>query len=244
MKKVISFCLYGWQPHYREGAIRNADLCKIHYPDWEMWVYASPSISKDVLTALKDKNVKVMIVEDEDGPFFMNYRFLPPSDETVDYAIFRDTDSRVDEREAAAVNEWISQGTGLHIMRDHPWHGPHPTFHMMLGGMWGVKCDKIRDMKDIIFNNKKPCNHGYDQYLITTQIYPRFENDKTVHDEIFDKKPWPTPRLTKKIRGYNWKEMYLFSGCQYGPDDQPLHPEHVGMLEEWLKENNKYHLNP
>jgi hypothetical protein len=236
--KVVSFCLYGALRHYQIGAIRNVELCKQVYPGWEIWIYASPTIPKNILTELKDKGATILIVEDNDGPFFMNYRFFPPADERVEYAIFRDTDSRVDEREAAAVNEWIKEGTGLHIMRDHPWHGPNLVAHMMLGGMWGVKCDKLRDVKELLLPQRIPCNHGYDQYLITSLIYPRFTNDKTVHDEIFEKKSWPLPRIKMKVNGYAGKEMYTFTGCQYDWDDQPKHPEHLGILEEYLIANN------
>ena len=234
---VVSFCLYGIQTHYQIGALKNVDLCKEHYPGWEVWFYVSPTIPKDIVVQLKDKGAKIYIVEDGDTPFFMNYRYFPASDESVDYAIFRDTDSRVDAREAAAVNEWIKSGKGLHIMRDHPWHGPDQYYHMMLGGMWGVDCKKLRDAKDIILNNKIPCNHGSDQFLITKHFWPRFANDYLAHDEFFEKTKWPIPRIKRFIRAYN-REMYLFTGSQYGFDDQPTHPEHVGMVEEYLKQHN------
>jgi len=236
--RVVSFCLYGVRNHYRIGALKNVDLCKEFYPGWEIWFYVSPTIPRDLLVELKDKGATILVVEDIDDAYFMNYRFFPPSDERVEYAIFRDTDSRVDAREAAAVNEWIKEGTGLHIMRDHPWHGPSPTHHMMLGGMWGVKGDKLRDVKEILLPHKMPSNHGYDQRLITALIYPRFTEDKTVHDEFFDKKPWPLPRKKIKVNGYGGREMCTFTGCQYSEDDQPTHPEHLGMLEEALIANN------
>jgi len=235
--RVVSFCLYGTNEYYRVGALRNVDLCKQVYPGWEVWIYVSPTIPKELLKQLKDKGATILVVSDQDNAYFMNYRFFPPADERVEYAIFRDTDSRVDEREAAAVNEWIQQGTGLHIMRDHPWHTPSPTHHMMLGGMWGVKGDKLRDVQDILLSYKTLANHGYDQWVITRAIYPRFENDKTVHDEFYEKTKWPLPRTKMYVNGYK-KEMYKFTGCQYGVDDQPIHPDHVGLLETALIENN------
>lgn len=232
--KVVSFCLYGDKHHYRVGALKNVDLCKEYYPGWDIWFYVSPTIPKDILTSLKEKGAKIMVVDDVDGPFFMNYRFFPPSDSAVEYAIFRDTDSRVDEREAAAVTEWVKQGTGLHIMRDHPWHPPEPRYHMMLGGMWGVKGEKLRDVKDILLPHRIPCNHGYDQYLITQYIYPRFINDKTVHDDLFDKSPFPTPRKKIFCNAIN-REIETFVGCQYDAYDQPIHPDHLLILEEAIK---------
>jgi hypothetical protein len=41
-----------------------------------------------------------------------------------------------------------------------------------------------------------------------------------------------------KVNGYAGKEMYTFTGCQYDLDDQPKHPEHLGILEEYLIANN------
>jgi len=34
MKKIISFSLWGDNPVYTQGAIRNAELAKEIYPDW------------------------------------------------------------------------------------------------------------------------------------------------------------------------------------------------------------------
>jgi len=34
MKKIISFSLWGDNPIYTQGAIRNAELAKEVYPDW------------------------------------------------------------------------------------------------------------------------------------------------------------------------------------------------------------------
>ena len=39
MKKVISFSLWGNNPTYNIGAIKNAELAKEFYPDFECWFY-------------------------------------------------------------------------------------------------------------------------------------------------------------------------------------------------------------
>jgi hypothetical protein len=110
-------------------------------------------------------------------------------------------------------------------MRDHPWHGPNPPYAMMLAGMWGVKAKNLRNIKDIIFKYPKVDSWGIDQAIITQQIYPLFINDMVVHDEFFDKKPFPTKRQKGK-----------FVGCQYDENDNPLNPEHIKILEDHLNE--------
>jgi len=222
--KVISFCLYGTKDFYKVGAIKNAELCKIVYPDWKPWFYLSPSIEKEVARSLKNLGAKVMYADDADSAFFMNYRYFPCAENDVEYAIFRDTDSRVDKREAAAVNEWVKSGKSLHVMRDHPWHGPSP-YAMMLGGMWGIKAEKLRNIKDIIFKYPKHDKWGTDQVIITQQIYPLFNNDMIVHDEFFEKKPFPVKR-----------EGLKFIGCQYDENDTPIHPEHLQILKDHINE--------
>ena len=64
----------------------------------------------------------------------MYWRFLPIEDKNVDLFIVRDVDSRINNREEEAVNEWIQSDKILHVMRDHPHH-----YYKILGGMWGFK---------------------------------------------------------------------------------------------------------
>ena len=47
------------------------------------------------------------------------WRFLPLSDPLVDTFVSRDLDSRLSNREAAAVRQWLASNRTFHIMRDH-----------------------------------------------------------------------------------------------------------------------------
>ena len=237
---VVSFCLYGTAEHYRVGAIKNVELCRKHYPGWEVFFYVSPTIPKDIVDKLIELDCYVNIVEAPDNAYFMNYRYLPCVDPDVDIAIFRDTDSRVDEREAAAVNEWLASGKGLHIMRDHPWHLPHPDQHMILGGMWGLRCDKLRDFDKLANLCHADTVHGADQRLLTKYVYPRFleKNDIFVHDEFFnksictsDKHQFPMPRASMRVNG---EDLPLFVGCQFDENDKPLNPYHLQILQTFV----------
>ena len=51
----------------------------------------------------------------------------------VDIYVSRDLDSRLNDREAAAVAEWVGSKHHFHFMRDHPAHGIE-----ILGSGWGV----------------------------------------------------------------------------------------------------------
>ena len=53
-------------------------------------------------------------------------RFLPAIDRHIDVFFSRDLDSRINDREAAAVKEFLaSDESDLHVMRDHPGKSHH-----------------------------------------------------------------------------------------------------------------------
>ena len=56
----------------------------------------------------------------------------------VDILMSRDLDSLINERESAAVTEWIKSPDALHVIRDHPLHKKE-----ILGGLFGIKLGTI-----------------------------------------------------------------------------------------------------
>ncbi len=73
--------------------------------------------------------------------FAMNWRFFPTMDPQVEAYLSRDLDSQFNDREIAAVTEWMNSDKSFHMMRDHPLHDIG-----MLGSAWGVKLqtDRVR----------------------------------------------------------------------------------------------------
>jgi hypothetical protein len=55
--KVISFSLYGDNPKYTIGAIKNSKLREKFYPDWQMRVYHNDSVPNYILEELGANNV-------------------------------------------------------------------------------------------------------------------------------------------------------------------------------------------
>ena len=135
MKKIISFSLWGDNPTYTQGAIRNAELAKEIYPDWVCRYYIGRSTPQQTIDTLSSFDNTEVIVMDVDGDWTgMFWRFYPAGEQDVDVVIIRDCDSRLNNREKEAVNEWLNSDKGFHIMRDHPYHKTE-----ILGGMWGSK---------------------------------------------------------------------------------------------------------
>jgi len=180
MKKVISFSLWGTDPKYTVGAIKNAELASIIYPDWEVRFYCASCVPLPIIFHLSEfSNTKIIEMNREGNWTSMFWRFLPAGNKDVDVLISRDTDSRLSQREKEAVDEWLNSDFKFHIMRDHPWHG-----YPVLGGMWGVKGDLLSDIDDLISNFSVSDKYGTD-YEFFNEISHRYRDVSMVHDEFF-----------------------------------------------------------
>ena len=81
-------------------------------------------------------------------------------------------------------------------MRDHPYHQTE-----ILGGMWGCRNGILDSIKEMIhdydmgeYSNK----YQVDQNFLRDVIYPIVKDNSMVHDEFFEKKPFPTPRINSQ----------------------------------------------
>ena len=146
MKKIISFSLWGDNPTYTVGAIKNADLALEIYPGWICRYYVGKSTPIDIVSSLVEReNTEVFVMSEPGNWTGMFWRFYPASEPDVEVMLSRDTDSRLNLREAAAVDEWLAGDKNFHIMRDHPYHATE-----ILGGMWGVRNGFLLGMRQAI----------------------------------------------------------------------------------------------
>ena len=152
----------------------------------------------------------------------MFWRFLAASDPTVDVMISRDADSRLHGREKAAVDEWLDSTYLFHIMRDHQYHGIH-----ILGGMWGAKKGILNNIDITIRNYNKGDFLGVDQNFLGEYIYPLVFQHSMVHDDFFEKKPFP------KKSGI--RNEYHFVGQAYYGDGSILDKRDI-FIQDYLKE--------
>lgn len=190
MKKIISFSLWGDNPKYTIGAIKNAELTKKVYPGWTSRFYcAKESVPEVIVKSLLDLDAEVVLKNTQGDWTGMFWRFEAISDPEVEVMISRDTDSRISLREKLAVDEWLSSGKLFHIMRDHPAHRTQ-----ILGGMWGAKKPILQDMNYLISEYDKKSFWQVDQNFLRDVIYPRVAYSTVVHDDFFEKKPFPKER--------------------------------------------------
>ena len=246
MKKVISFSLWGDSSHYVIGAILNADIAKKEWPDWICRFYVSPNVPESSIKELESRdNVEVIRMEDDESWNGMFWRFYPASDPFVDVAIFRDTDSRINIRDKAAVEDWLENSDkGIHIMRDNCQHGWE-----ICGGAWGVRGNALCELETFIkeFSLKKVMNKkGIDQIYLSQEIYPAFVDDAYVHDDWFpdkfkyeDKHPFPIPRL----KGEGWDNNEFPEWHSGIEDDKENYPWEEGRCPSKCPACNEWHDN-
>ena len=205
MKKVISMSLWGNNHHYVLGGILNADIAQKEWTDWTCRYYIAPTVPESSIKELNSRdNVEVIMMHEDVGWNGMFWRFYAAGDPEVDVMISRDTDSRINPRDKAAVDQWLDSDKDFHIMRDMCQHGWN-----ICGGMWGARNGVVSDIVERIngYSRKEhDNNHGIDQHFLT-DLYPQIWEKAFVHDDWFphqrtheQKHQFPIPRL----RGNGW----------------------------------------
>jgi hypothetical protein len=196
MKNIISFSLWGNDPKYTVGAVRNAELAKLVYPEWVARYYVGTSTPKSVSQELLHLDAEVINMDEPGDWRGMFWRFYPAGESDVSVMISRDVDSRLNFREKAAVDSWLATNSPFHIMRDHPAHATE-----ILGGMWGARGGFLNEIKKLIDEYQKGNFWQVDQNFLRECIYPKVRNVAVVHDEFFEHKPFPTPRTNYEFVG-------------------------------------------
>jgi hypothetical protein len=208
-KKVISYSLYGEDEKYLIGALRNAQQAAIFYPGWVTRFYIGKSVSQDLADKLEFAGAEIVRMHGREDASAMFWRYQPFFDPEVSIVMIRDTDSRLGCREAKAVKDWLNSDRGFHIMRDHPAH-----YCAILGGLWGGRTDRMRQLKNV-FSLADPAGfYGEDQKFLKDYVYPIAKNDALIHDSFFgfeySAKSFPTAR-----------ENLEFVGEVYDENEQP-----------------------
>jgi hypothetical protein len=183
-------------------------------------VYHDNSVSNETIEKLKQLDVRCINATGL-NLYGMFWRFLASDIPNCEYVIFRDSDSRLSQREYLAVVEWIESGKTLHVMRDHPYHRiPCGNDRLgILGGMWGIKGNVLPITKMINkYPKSKEHKYGNDQTFLK-EVFFVFEDDRLTHDEFFEVNKFPIAR-----------ENGRFIGERMDMNDNPLNDDYKILL--------------
>ena len=239
-RKVIVMSLFGKDLKYWWGAIRNAQLAPIFFPEWKLRIYVPYeddetarlkwTVPPRVLNKLKQLGAELAYVKTKSIPPFF-WRYLVVDDSGVDYFIVRNADSRLSERDASVVNNWLQRQTSneslnaLHCIRDHPNH----TNMSIVEGLWGGRRASLRNilnkdmsvLLDILYGNDNKSLDGSAELLqrlvdshrgsnspsiLTDILWPLLSSAAYCHDSVScDSWPgarkFPVPRMGDEFLG-------------------------------------------
>ena len=207
-KRVISYSLYGKNTKYTFGAVRNALLAPVHFPGWMVRFYLEKPTNKYlfgevpsyIISKLKQSGAELIYISPSDVKLPpMVWRFFVADDETVERFIVRDTDSRLNARDAAAVQAWVDSAKPFHCIRDHPGQ----SFYPISGGLFGMLPSEVKKVFPKTFAEMladfNPSNVYMDDMKFLKQvIWPKVKEKGICHDSVsckqFKSDPFPLAR--------------------------------------------------
>ena len=166
------------------------------FPDWVVRIYHDDTVPQATLDRLVELGAELRPVDTtgmEGDIAGMFWRFLVADDPTVQRYIVRDTDSRLNERERAAVDEWIASGYSIHSIRDHPNHD-----RPLNGGLWGGVRGAVKNIKKMMRDASRN-GYGADLVFLCDKVWPQVQYDQISHDsytcdKFVNSVPFPTRR--------------------------------------------------
>lgn len=240
MKQVISYSLYGSQPRFLVGAIKNAQLAQRFFPGFNVRYYYGRSVPNWVLsTLILFDDVELIKVEDEENNISRTWRFMACLDTDVDVVLSRDVDARLSLREAEAHQEFMESDYNFHIIRDHPTgHG-----YLISAGMFAMKTHAYGNlMHKKLLAEEFTDHYMADQNFLSEKIYPYIKDDCLVHDPYYDFEPADKKRTIARKPPSTLSHI----GCAVDENDVYFYAEdrsnaiqetgHVTYIYDWGKD--------
>lgn len=200
----VAFVLYGNDPRFTRGALRNAESVPLLMPGWNSRFYIDSSVSQDFIDqvhALGGETIKVNEKMRTWGEFRRAWRFLILDDPSVQYALFRDVDSRITIRELLAIHAWLKSNLPFHVMHDHPDHNIG-----ILAGMWAAHLPTLRNRMTArssmtaFMNNRVDMSKSGDQTWLQMNVRPFILEETLAHASYrckeygWNSRPFPMAR--------------------------------------------------
>jgi tetratricopeptide (TPR) repeat protein len=191
---VIAFSLWGENPRYLRGILRNLLLLPEIYPGWTARIY----LDSTVPTEFEDiaRSLGAQIQREPDGQSLRQklcWRFQVANDPAVGRFLVRDCDSVISIREQLAVAAWIASDKYFSVMRDWWTHTD-----LILAGLWGGVASILPDLSDLAaaFQPRFKEVTQVDQWFLRDCVWPQIRQSVLVFDRCYDsvyRRPWPDP---------------------------------------------------
>lgn len=165
--------------------IKNAEHIPRRFPGAAVWVYIADDVPNHIRSTLQSlpavRLIDVPATKERMNSFD---RFMAHDELSNDSILFvRDADSRVHERDAMCIEDFLLDPTKkLHIIRDNRWgHIQH-----IMAGMWGIRKDGKICMRELVTLFRNDTSHKFfgDQIFLRYAIYPWYIHSAMIHDDF------------------------------------------------------------
>ncbi len=192
-RDVISFSLWGGNPRYLRGALRNALLIPELYPGWQARFHLDDSVPEEFRALLEQLGADCRLMPaGQSLRQRLCWRFLVANDPQVGRFLVRDCDAVVNQREVAAVQAWLDSDCWFHVMRDW-WTHADP----LLAGMWGGVAGVLPELAPLLAGYRPAAKEtaNVDQWFLRDVLWGSIRPLALIHDRCFrseGSQPWPT----------------------------------------------------
>lgn len=222
---VIAFSVWGRQPRYLRGALRNLLVAPGLFPGWTLRFSVDDTVPAGFVALLRDLGAEVD--ERPSGAPLREklcWRFDVANDPSVGYFLVRDTDSVLSAREAQVVSDWLDGSAHFHLIRDWWTHTD-----LILAGMWGGVAGVLPPLKPLLdgYNSSLLETPNIDQWFLRDRVWPLVRPSLCQHDRLFDLPG--TTRLSPPPAGSP-------GNLHIGQDEHAArHDEQARLLAHWIR---------
>jgi len=247
------------------GIVRNAQLIRVFFPGWTLRIYMpkqvgaaaadTASIHASVISRLRALGADIVYIDTSLTKIAASWwSYMVADDLSVDYALVRKPNSRLAERDAMAVQDWIrlcvqSPLVAVHCMRDTAYQGTRPMMH----GLWAARPRVLhqllggRTLLSLIhqFVNDSQShgeNWGPSDFL-SQVLWPLVQPDAVVCHDSVSRDIWPNSVELRHSQLHPFSECVgaefdaheqLVSGCDRHTD-QSYHTDTLSSIDNLLE---------
>lgn len=234
-RKVIAMSLFGKDPKYTYGAIRNAQIVKIFFPGWNLRFFVPSVNSKEDwlvperilfrLNLLGAEIVRVMPSVNIPPQFWST---LIADNKSVDYFLIRSPDHRLSDRDFELVEDWLKTKHPFHCIRDHK----SQANSSLVPGLWGARVDEfvkllsesmLTTIQKTLLNTSNSASLLMQEFL-NEVLWPLVKDSIYCHDSVScDKWPNSISIISKRLENAYLGQSYSAYGSVL--NNLPLLPE-------------------
>jgi len=181
-KNIIAYSLWGDKALYCDGAVANASIAPLLFPEWRCRFYCDSSVPDTVINQLLQYGADVIIMPDQTVAFEgLFWRFQAANDPSVERFLIRDADSLLSIREREAVLAWLDSDKPFHMMRDFYTHTA-----LIMAGMWGGCSGMLPNITEVssAYLRASGKDRTIDQRFLEREIWPCIKHHLLIHDDL------------------------------------------------------------